>query len=153
MALDKRTVPRDPIAKCCVDQTVYFKVFDPIDGERSSSVRSLLSATKRLQELLKQWSMGQATETQISDAYVKVGEDFNMTIRAFEYYKVDLRHIYSFPEELRRPLEQCLVNEPSTEALDMYMPEIRRALYKLYEGIRARKDVWRAAERQMLLHP
>ncbi|KAH0582501.1 Bud site selection protein 6 [Termitomyces sp. J132] len=122
-----------------------------VKSDVSGSVRSLLLATKRLQELLKQWSTGQATETQISDAYVKIGEDFNTTIKAFAHYQIDLSDIYSVPEELRVPLEQCLVNEPSPGALDMYMPEVRRALYKLYKGIRARKDVWRVAERQMSL--
>ncbi|KAG6894439.1 hypothetical protein C0992_006066, partial [Termitomyces sp. T32_za158] len=142
-----------------------------IQNNVSDSVRNLLLATKRLQELLKQWSIGQATETQISNAYVKIGENFNAAIKAFAYYRVDLRcvisqtpvcvdsfaiifsDIYSVPEDLRKPLERMLVNQPSPQVLDVHMPEIRRALYKLYKGIHIRRDLWRTgAEGQMSLY-
>lgn len=59
-----------------------------------SSVRGLLLSTKSLQELLKQWSTGQATETQVSDVFVEVGTNFNNTVRAFAFYQIDLRCAY-----------------------------------------------------------
>ncbi|KAG6884290.1 hypothetical protein C0993_012435 [Termitomyces sp. T159_Od127] len=58
-----------------------------------SSVRRLLLSTKHLQELLKQWSLSQATETQVSDAYVQIGNDFNATVRAFAHHQIDLRFV------------------------------------------------------------
>lgn len=60
-------------------------------GDVPGSVRNLLLSTKRLQELLKQWSVGQATEGQVSDVYVQIGTEFNTTIRAFACYRIDLR--------------------------------------------------------------
>ncbi|KAG6808868.1 hypothetical protein H0H92_002517 [Tricholoma furcatifolium] len=114
-------------------------------GDVSRSVHNLLLASKRLQEALKEWSVGMATETQVSDAYVQLGTDFNVTITAFAHHTIDLSDIYSVPGELRVPLEQCLVNEPSPEILELHMPQIRRALYKLFKGIQARKDAWLAA--------
>ncbi|KAG6918165.1 hypothetical protein DXG01_016150 [Tephrocybe rancida] len=122
-------------------------------GDVSGSVRTLLLAAKRLQELLKQWSISRATDTQVSDAYVQFGTDFNATITAFAYHKIDLSDIHSVPGDLRVSLEQCLSNDPSPAVLELHMPEVRRALYKLYEGIQARKDAWRAAAGGMPAHP
>jgi hypothetical protein len=64
-------------------------------GDVSNSVRSLLLATKDLQDMLKQWSLGEATETQVSDVYVRIGTDFNTTVHAFAYHDIDLRSVPS----------------------------------------------------------
>ena len=42
-----------------------------------STVTRLLVATKQLLEALAKWSVGQVSEEQISDIYVKLGNDFN----------------------------------------------------------------------------
>lgn len=60
-------------------------------GDVPGSVRNLLLATKELQEVLRQWSVGQATETQVSDVYVRIGTQFNATIHAFAHHNIDLR--------------------------------------------------------------
>ena len=108
------------------------------------SVRDLLISTKRLQDLLEQWSRGQANEMHVSDVFVEVGTNFNSTIRAFAYYHIDLSDIHSVPQELRQVLEQCLGEDPSPEVLDNYMPEVKRVLYKLLKGLQARGEAWKA---------
>ncbi|KAG6827828.1 hypothetical protein H0H92_010315 [Tricholoma furcatifolium] len=113
-------------------------------GDVPGSVRNLLLSTKRLQDLLKQWSIGQATETEVSDVYVQIGTDFNTTVRAFAHHQIDLSDIHSIPGELRIPLEQCLGEDPSPEILESYMPEVRRVLYKLLKGLQSRQEAWRA---------
>ncbi|GLB43312.1 putative cytoskeletal regulatory protein binding [Lyophyllum shimeji] len=118
-------------------------------GDVPGTVRSLLLSTKQLQDLLKQWSLGQATEGQVSDAYVQIGQDFNNTIRAFAYHQIDLSDIHSIPGELRVPLEQCLGEDPSPEVLQNYMPQVKQVLYKLLRGLQARQDAWRAAGGRM----
>ncbi|KAG6828977.1 hypothetical protein H0H87_012914 [Tephrocybe sp. NHM501043] len=91
------TVTQRPVITICTQGN---------QGDVPETVRSLLLSTKRLQELLKEWSLGRATETQVSDAYVKIGTDFNNTIRAFAYHQIDLRlasgHFLSFSDELTR---------------------------------------------------
>ncbi|KAG6902480.1 hypothetical protein C0995_016057 [Termitomyces sp. Mi166 len=129
------TVTQRPIITICTQRD---------QGDVPSSVRDLLLSTKRLQELLKKWSLGQATETQVSDAYVQIGNDFNTTVRAFAIHQIDLSDIHSIPGELRVPLEQCLGEDPSPEILESYMPEVRRVLYKLLRGLQARQDQWKA---------
>lgn len=64
-------------------------------GDVPSAVRNLLLSMKQLQDILKHWSVGQATETQVSDVYVQIGTDFNATVHAFAYHKIDLRFAFS----------------------------------------------------------
>jgi hypothetical protein len=136
-------------------------------GDVSSAVRNLLLSTKQLQDALTQWSNGLATETQVSDVYVQIGTQFNTTIHAFAYHKIDLRYashtqqlsfsatynpppsdIHSIPKELRSVLEQCLAEDPSPQTLSVFMPEVRQILYKLLRGLQVRQDAWRAVAGQ-----
>lgn len=138
-----------------------------IQGDVPGTVRSLLLSAKQLQELLQLWSVKQATEGQVSDAYVKIGTDFNATVHAFAWHHIDLRYVYllhlcqqsgtltvdysdihSIPKELRAVLENCLGEDPSPETLEQYMPEVRRVLYKLLRGLQARQEEWRAVGAQ-----
>ncbi|KAG6841196.1 hypothetical protein C0991_000993 [Blastosporella zonata] len=130
------TLTQRPIITICTQRN---------QGDVPGTVRSLLLSTKRLQELLKEWSVGQATELQVSDGYVQIGTDFNNAIRAFAYHQIDLSDIHSIPGELRVPLEQCLGEDPSPEILETYMPEVRQVLYKLLKGLQARQDAWKAS--------
>jgi hypothetical protein len=68
-----------------------------IQGDVPSAVRSLLNSAKQLQELLQRWSVGEATEGQVSDAFVKIGTDFNTTVQAFAWHKIDLRYARDVP--------------------------------------------------------
>jgi len=112
-------------------------------GDVPTAVHNLLSSMKQLQSLLSQWSVGQASETQVSDIYVQIGTNFNATIHAFAYHRIDLSDIHSVPKELRTVLEQCLAEDPSPQVLAMYMPEVRQVLYKLLQGLQQRQEAWR----------
>lgn len=54
------------------------------------SVTRLLVATKRLLESITQWSQGEASEQQVSDVYVTLGNEFNVACRAFLSSGVDV---------------------------------------------------------------
>jgi uncharacterized membrane protein len=56
------------------------------------AVHSLLEATKTLQDKLRLWSIGKASETDVSDCYVAIGNEFNATINAFAVYDIELRY-------------------------------------------------------------
>lgn len=58
-----------------------------------TAVRNLLLSTKELQKILTQWSLGQVSETQVSDVYVQIGTDFNTAIQAFAYHRIELRFV------------------------------------------------------------
>ncbi|KAK0203196.1 hypothetical protein DFS33DRAFT_1262348 [Desarmillaria ectypa] len=124
-----------------------------VPGDVPAAVHALLLSTKQLQESLRLWSINQATETQVSDIYVQIGTQFNTTVHAFAYHKIDLSDIHSIPTDLRTVLEQCLAEDPSPQALAMYMPEVRRVLYKLLKGLQAKQDAWKAVGGRMPMMP
>jgi hypothetical protein len=59
-----------------------------------STVQKLLISTQRLQEVLRLWSVGQASEGDVSDTYVQIGNELNLTISAFAQHQIDLRYVY-----------------------------------------------------------
>ncbi|KAJ7161081.1 hypothetical protein C8R46DRAFT_905243 [Mycena filopes] len=116
-------------------------------GDVPTAVRNLLLSTKDLQKALSQWSVGRASETQVSDVYVQIGTDFNACIAAFAYHRIDLSDIHSVPKDLRTVLEQCLAEEPSPEVLAMFAPDVRQIIVRLLRGLQAKQEVWRTARR------
>jgi len=51
-------------------------------------------AIKQLLEALTQWSNGRMTETDVSDVYVRLGNDFNAAVAAFSQYNIDMRFVH-----------------------------------------------------------
>ncbi|KAG7093274.1 hypothetical protein E1B28_006957 [Marasmius oreades] len=115
-----------------------------IPGDVPAAVRNLLLSMKKLQETLRQWSIGHASESQVSDVYVQIGTDFNTTMHAFAHHHIDLSDIHSIPKDLRTVLEQCLAEDPSPNVLALFMPEVRKVLYRLLKGLNSRQEAWRA---------
>lgn len=56
-----------------------------------TAVSTLLGLTKQLQDVLRLWSNEQASEEQVSDAFVLVGMQFNATVNAFSGHRIDTR--------------------------------------------------------------
>ena len=57
-----------------------------------SAVTRLLVAIKQLLESLTQWSRLEITESQVSDVYVRLGNDFNMAVAAFGQYNIEMKY-------------------------------------------------------------
>ena len=53
--------------------------------------------------------------------------------------------LHAIPTQLRSALEECLGENPSLDALDRYLPEIRRSLGDVLYGLRAKQPAWRSA--------
>ncbi|KAJ4307231.1 Bud site selection protein 6 [Collariella sp. IMI 366227] len=103
------------------------------------SVTHLLVATKQLLETLTQWSRGKATDTQVSDVYVRLGYEFNMACRAFTAINVDTSDLGNVPELLRNILEATLSQEASAESLENYLPKIRDIIINLLHGLKRKQ--------------
>jgi len=56
-----------------------------------SSVTRLLVATKELIDTLTKWSRRSATETDVSDVYVRLGNEFNVARTCFERAGIDMK--------------------------------------------------------------
>ncbi|KAI0485735.1 bud site selection protein 6 [Xylaria cf. heliscus] len=104
------------------------------------SVTHLLVATKQLLETLTQWSRGTASDTQVSDVYVRLGYEFNMACRAFTAINVDTSDLGNVPESLRHILEATLSQEASTESLEKYLPRIRDIIINLLHGLKRKQQ-------------
>ncbi|QIW96873.1 hypothetical protein AMS68_002391 [Peltaster fructicola] len=104
------------------------------------SVTHLLVATKQLLETLTKWSRGAATETEVSDVYVRLGYEFNIACRAFNAINVDTSDLGPVPELLRKILEDTLSQEANQQSLDRYLPEIRDIIIKLLHGLKKKQQ-------------
>ncbi|PHH88589.1 hypothetical protein CDD83_7344 [Cordyceps sp. RAO-2017] len=104
------------------------------------SVTHLLVATKQLLETLTQWSRGQATDSQVSDVYVRLGYEFNMACRAFTAINVDTSDLGNVPDLLRNILEATLSQEASSESLEKYLPRIRDIIINLLHGLKRKQQ-------------
>lgn len=96
-----------------------------------SSVTRLLVSTKHLLESLTQWARREADDKFVSDAYVKLGNDFRAAARAFTSAGVDISDLGDVPKALRIILESALSEIPTQESLDKFMPNVRNIIVNL----------------------
>ncbi|TFK52073.1 AIP3-domain-containing protein [Heliocybe sulcata] len=108
-----------------------------------SAVTRLLVSIKQLLEALTLWSSQQMTETQVSDVYVRLGNDFNAAVAAFTAFHIEMTELMSVPEDLRSILETCLAEEATPENLDTYLPQVRAVITNLLQGLRGKQSLYR----------
>lgn len=101
-----------------------------------SSVTRLLVSTKHLLESLTQWARQEADDKFVSDAYVKLGNDFRAATRAFTSAGVDISDIGDVPQALRIILEAALSEAPSQDNLDRFLPNIRNIIVTLLQNLK-----------------
>ncbi len=115
----------------------------------------LLVATKQLIETLTLWSRRQATETDVSDVYVKLGNEFNIARTCFERAGIEMAYSSSadlfndsdladIPSQLRQVLETCLARDASTRVLEIYLPKVREIVINLLQGLKRKQARYRA---------
>ncbi|KAF7790185.1 hypothetical protein EIP86_001137 [Pleurotus ostreatoroseus] len=108
-----------------------------------TAVTRLLVSIKALLETLTAWSKGAKTENDVSDVYVRLGNDFNAAAAAFGSFKIDMSELLSVPDELREVLEQCLSEEASQQTLEIYLTDVRKIITKLLQGLRGKQSIYR----------
>lgn len=101
-----------------------------------------------LLESLTKWSIGQRTESQVSDVYVRLGNDFGVAKVAFGSYGIDMSDLASVPDDLRDCLEQCLSEDASPAVLDVHLPRIRQIVVSLLQGLKAKQAEYKAVLHQ-----
>ncbi|KZV62995.1 AIP3-domain-containing protein [Peniophora sp. CONT] len=108
-----------------------------------SAVTRLLVSIKQLLESLTKWSQQQMSEDDVSDVYVRLGNDFNAAVAAFASYNIDMSELLSVPDDLRMILEDCLSEEPTSVNLDKYLPKVRAIITGLLQGLRTKQSTFR----------
>ncbi|EME44509.1 hypothetical protein DOTSEDRAFT_72099 [Dothistroma septosporum NZE10] len=104
------------------------------------SVTHLLVATKQLLETLTMWSTQRATESEVSDVYVRLGYEFNIACRAFNAIGVDTGDLGPVPDMLRGILEETLSQDASQQSLEKYLPRIRDIIINLLHGLKKKQQ-------------
>ncbi|RLV89689.1 Bud site selection protein 6 [Spathaspora sp. JA1] len=104
-----------------------------------SSVTRLLVSTKHLLESLTQWAHQEADDKFVSDAYVKLGNDFRAATRVFTNSGIDISDIGNVPQALRIILEDALSEAPSQENLDRFLPNIRNIIVTLLQNLKVKQ--------------
>ncbi|KAF4569903.1 Bud site selection protein 6 [Pleurotus pulmonarius] len=108
-----------------------------------SAVTRLLVAIKQLLEALTSWSQLKMDENQVSDVYVRLGNDFNAAVAAFSAFNIDMRELLSVPEDLRTVLEACLAEDATPENLERFLPTVRQIITNLLQGLRGKQSIYR----------
>ncbi|TNY23752.1 actin interacting protein 3-domain-containing protein, partial [Rhodotorula diobovata] len=108
-----------------------------------STITRLLVATKQLLEGLAKWSRREVDEEEISQIYVKLGNDFNVAVAAFARENINMKELMSVPTDLRVCLESCLSNPPSQATLERHLPDVRQIIIGLLHGLRDKQRQYR----------
>ncbi|KAG8993846.1 Bud site selection protein 6 [Tulasnella sp. 427] len=123
-------------------------------GGVESAVTRLLVAIKQLLESLTSWSAKKISEQDVSDVYVRLGNDFNACVVAFASFDIDMRQVdvsmelRGVPEELRHVLETCLAEEATPETLERFLPQVREIITDLLQGLRHKQSQFRAMSQE-----
>ncbi|UJO24156.1 Bud site selection protein 6 [Fulvia fulva] len=104
------------------------------------SVTHLLVATKQLLETLTMWSTQRASESEVSDVYVRLGYEFNIACRAFNAIGVETNDLGPVPDMLRGILEETLSQDASQQSLEKYLPRIRDIIINLLHGLKKKQQ-------------
>ncbi|EIN09398.1 AIP3-domain-containing protein [Punctularia strigosozonata HHB-11173 SS5] len=108
-----------------------------------SAVTRLLVSIKSLLEYLTLWSNLEKSESEVSDVYVRLGNDFNAAVSAFGVYDIDMSELITVPDDLRTVLEECLSEEATPKNLDKYLPTVRQIITRLLQGLRNKQSLYR----------
>ncbi|ODQ54230.1 hypothetical protein SAICODRAFT_54989, partial [Saitoella complicata NRRL Y-17804] len=104
-----------------------------------ASVTKLLVETKTLLETLTSWSQGMAGEGDVSDVYVRLGNEFNIACAAFTRANIEMNDLLRVPQDLRMVLETALAEDPTPDTLERYLPRIRGIIIQLLQGLKRKQ--------------
>ncbi|PRT54465.1 Bud site selection protein 6 [Wickerhamiella sorbophila] len=111
-----------------------------------STVTRLLIYTKQLLESLTLWSRSQASEEDVSDVYVALGNEFNVACRSFMDAGIEVMDLGDVPQMLRVVLERALAGEASEDNLDHFLPQIREIIVNLLRQLKHKQNLLRHRE-------
>lgn len=99
--------------------------------------RRLNRDTQALQASFKDWALGRASEQQVSQAFVVLGNDF-LGARA-QLEREGIPGLVDVPRELRGILEPALAADARIEVFHEFEPQIRAVMARLFHQLKERQ--------------
>lgn len=99
--------------------------------------RRLSRDTQALQACFKDWALGRASEQQVSQAFVVLGNDF-LGARA-QLEREGIPGLVDVPRELRGILEPALAADARIEVFHEFEPQIRAVMARLFHQLKERQ--------------
>ncbi|KAI8097338.1 actin interacting protein 3-domain-containing protein [Halteromyces radiatus] len=124
-----------------------------MSGEIEQVVTHLLRTTKSLLEALNLWSQLRMSSADISELHHTLEAQFYRVSQSFEEAHVKTSDLAWIPHKLRQSVEECMNQEPSTMALDQYLPRIRDVIVHLLHGLKGKQQQLREMDAQMSQMP
>lgn len=116
---------------------------EDVAGDIESTVTRLLQHMKQLLEILQRWARREASEEDVSDVYVQLGNEFNLACRKFTSAGVQVNDLGDVPQMLREILERALAEEASTASLERHLPSIRGIIVNLLRQLKHKQTLVR----------
>lgn len=120
---------------------------EDVAGDIESTVTRLLQHMKQLLEILQRWARREASEEDVSDVYVQLGNEFNLACRKFTAAGVQVTDLGDVPQMLREILERALAEEASTASLERHLPSIRGIIVNLLRQLKHKQTLVRQSSR------
>ncbi|POS87877.1 hypothetical protein EPUL_000575, partial [Erysiphe pulchra] len=133
------SIPIHPSFSQPISQPITPLISQPI-FQIGKCITHICVAAKQLVETLKKWSQLQATNVQVSDIYVRIGNEFNLACRVFTAIDIDTSDIQKFLVLLRIVLETTLSQEPSIENLEKYLTRIQGTITNLLHWLKSKQQ-------------
>lgn len=99
----------------------------------------LLHATKSLESSFSAWSRGEATDVQVSDAYVHLGGAYLETRAVLERANITTADLIDVPQQLRQILEEALARPPSNDVVLLYGERLRNVMVHLFKQLKEKQ--------------
>ncbi|POS87885.1 hypothetical protein EPUL_000583 [Erysiphe pulchra] len=143
------SIPNSELISPSISHPISQLISQPI-SQIEKSVSHVFVAAKQLLETLKKWSQLQASNVQVSDIYLRLGNEFNLACRVLTAIDINTSDLGKFLVLLRTVLKITLSQEPSAESLETYLPRIQEIIIRLLHGLKTKQqDIRRCQNRNV----
>lgn len=108
-------------------------------SELDSITWKLMAPTRALESAFNAWAHGNASEAEVSDQYVRLGNEFISAKSKLALGGVPTDDLIDIPYQLRLVLEEALALDCSAEVAEKFDPQIRTIMAQLFHQLKAKQ--------------
>ncbi|CAO3628993.1 unnamed protein product [Cunninghamella echinulata] len=124
-----------------------------MSAEIEQVVTRLLRTTKSLLEALNLWSQLRTSTVDIFEIHCTLESQFYLVSQSFEEAHINTNDLAWIPHKLRQSIADCMEQQPSTAALDKYLPGIRDVIVHLLHGLKGKQQLLREQQEMTMPQP